>query len=297
MDEKDKVHMFRPAVYPARITRALTHAGYFTSIVLFMLALSGIARGGDYPPDIRRIIERGKLVVAINHHDMAPFFMRDSAGKLYGVDIKLAEGIASRLGVEIEFDSRCRTFDEVVETVARHEADIGLGCLSCTLDRAKRVSFTKPYITLREGMLVNRIKASQHKLESNIAGIVHIPGLPIGVEKGSSYVNFARELLPLAQVREFANYEDAVAATVKGDVAATFSDEVFIRRLVAAKPELAMYLQTIVLKDRLDPISIAVPWDSPHLLSWLNLYLDSYGGKLTVEGMLKEYSQSFMTGP
>jgi ABC-type amino acid transport substrate-binding protein len=277
--------------------QVIKYVRFFTAVALLLGAFCDMTVAQDYPPDIRKIIDRGKLIVAVYHKDMAPFFMRDSQGGLYGVDIHLTEEIAAKLGVKVEFNCHPTTFNEVVDTVARHEADIGMGSLSCTLERAKRVSFTKPYIILHQGLLINRVGAARQKHGSGIMDILQVPDTAIGVHGGTSHEASARERFPRAVIREYPEWEDAVDAVMKGEVVAVIGDEVEVRKLIAARPEVALDLQTVVLKDTSDPIAIAVPWDSANLLSWLNLYLDSLGGKLTVEGILKEYSQSFMPNP
>lgn len=275
----------------------IKYVRYFMAVTILLGAFSKITVAQDYPPDICKIIDRGKLIVAIYHQDTAPFFMRDSEGGLYGVDIRLAGEIAAKLGVKVEFNCHPTTFNEVVDTVARHEADMGMGSLSCTLERARRVSFSKPYIILHQGLLINRVAAARQKHGSGIMDILQVPDTVIGVQRGTSHSASARERFPRALIREYPEWEDAVDAVMKGEVLAVFHDEVEVRKLIAAKPEVALNLQTVVLKDTSDPIAIAVPWDSANFLSWLNLYLDSLGGKLTVEGILKDYSQSFMPNP
>jgi polar amino acid transport system substrate-binding protein len=277
--------------------QVIKYVRVFTAVVLLLGACCEMTFAQDYPPDIRKIIDRGKLIVAIYHQDNAPFFMRDSQGGLYGVDIHLTGEIAAKLGVKVEFNCNPATFNEVVDTVARHEADIGIGSLSCTLERAKRVSFTKPYIILHQGLLINRVSAARQKHGSRIMDILQVPDTAIGVQGGTSHAASARERFPRAVIREYPGWKDVLDAVMKGEVAAVFDDEVEVRKLIAARPEVALDLQTVVLKDTSDPIAIAVPWDSANLLSWLNLYLDSLGGKLTVEGILKEYSRSFMPNP
>lgn len=289
--------MFLKKSHQLKAHQVIKYVRFFTAVALLLGAFCDMTIAQDYPPDIRKIIDRGKLIVAVYHRDRAPFFMRDSEGGLYGVDIHLTGEIAAKLGVKVEFNCHPTTFNEVVDTVARHEADIGIGSLSCTLERAKRVSFTKPYIILHHGLLINRVAAARQKHGSGIMDILQVPDTAIGVQGGTSHAASARERFPRAVIREYPEWEDAVDAVMKGEVAAAIDDEVKVRKLIGARPEVALDLKTVVLKDTSDPIAIAVPWDSVNLLSWLNLYLDSLGGKLTVEGILKEYSQSFMPNP
>ena len=67
------------------------------------------------PPDIRRIVKRGELIVAMHREDGAPFYTLDKAGQLCGLDVDLAESIAQTLGVKVRFDRSSATFDGLVD--------------------------------------------------------------------------------------------------------------------------------------------------------------------------------------
>ena len=51
-----------------------------------------------FPPDMRRILERGKLICAMYYNDIPPFFMHDDSGQLVGHDVELARDIADKPG-------------------------------------------------------------------------------------------------------------------------------------------------------------------------------------------------------
>ncbi|MFZ0929090.1 MAG: transporter substrate-binding domain-containing protein, partial [Syntrophobacteraceae bacterium] len=241
--------MFLKKSHQLKAHQVIKYVRFFTAVALLLGAFCDMTIAQDYPPDIRKIIDRGKLIVAVYHRDRAPFFMRDSEGGLYGVDIHLTGEIAAKLGVKVEFNCHPTTFNEVVDTVARHEADIGIGSLSCTLERAKRVSFTKPYIILHHGLLINRVAAARQKHGSGIMDILQVPDTAIGVQGGTSHAASARERFPRAVIREYPEWEDAVDAVMKGEVAAAIDDEVKVRKLIGARPEVALDLKTVVLKD------------------------------------------------
>lgn len=115
-------------------------------------------RGGTMPPDVQRILDRGKLVVALLDQDNPPFFRADAADQLTGLDIDLARAIADQLGVEVEFNRSAKTFDSVIKTVYNAQADLAISKLSRTLSRAKSIRFSSPYLKMRQGLLVNRRK-------------------------------------------------------------------------------------------------------------------------------------------
>lgn len=98
----------------------------------------GAANDGTMPPDILRIINRGKLIVSVLDRDNPPFFMTNKSDQLYGSDIQVAKEIAEALGVDVEFRRSAATFNEVVDDVYQHNADIAVSKISRTLNRAKR---------------------------------------------------------------------------------------------------------------------------------------------------------------
>ncbi|OQX24789.1 MAG: hypothetical protein BWK80_18935 [Desulfobacteraceae bacterium IS3] len=266
----------------------------FLLVLLSVLSLLSVqAWGQDYPPDIQRITDRGKLIVAMYVNDIPPFYMHDEKGTFYGLDVELATDIAAKLGVEVEFKRDYKTFSDIVDGIVRHEADVAITLLSRTLERAKKVRFTRPYIILRQGLLISRIRIAQRERQLTLMEILNDSGSEIGVKAGTSYVAFAKQRFPRAVVREYPEWDpDIIAAVLKGDVIAAFHDEIEIKKVVIGKPETALHLQTVVLKDTEDPIAMAVPRDSTHLLSWLELYLETVNPDWTTDKLLKKYSKS-----
>ena len=91
------------------------------------------------PPDIQRILDRDKLIVAVLTSDNAPFFMTDDSdsNNLIGLDAKIAKGLADALGVEVEFNRSADTFNGVVDQVYQLKADIAISKISQPLSRAQ----------------------------------------------------------------------------------------------------------------------------------------------------------------
>ena len=72
-------------------------------------------------PDIKRIQDRGELVVAMFREDVYPLFYTDERGTLRGHEVDLAKEIASTLGVGLRIDRSAATFDGVVDIVGKGE--------------------------------------------------------------------------------------------------------------------------------------------------------------------------------
>lgn len=246
------------------------------------------------PPDLQRILKRGKLVVAMLNQDNPPFF-RVAQGKLEGSDVQVARSIAEQLGVPVEFNRSAKTFDQVVQTVYRLDADLAISKLSRTLKRAKSVRFSQPYVTMRQGLLVNRLQLVQQANGRSIAEVIRSLEGKIGVIQGSSYVGFTQKQFPKAEIVEFPSWAAAVEAVIRGDVLATYRDELEVKKVVFSKPDAALQLQTIALTDTEDSIAIALPWDSQHLLAFVNQTLDTLNINDTADSLLQTYSNRLQT--
>lgn len=261
-----------------------------------MIGSSGLSNGNDvtYPPDIMRIMERGKLIVGLYYEDMPPFFMKIEDGSLDGVDIRLAEDIASKFGVEVEFDRRAKTYQELFEMVAREEVDVVIAKFSQTFQRTKAILYTQPYITFRKAILVNSIMAQK-------AGIIDYPmdylreadNIKIGVKAKTSYVEYAAELFLNAEIVEYQEWPEVVQALIKGDIIAAMYDENEIIKLVGQNPDIALYANVYVLTDLKDHIAMAVPRESTQLLAWLNAYLQTFDIHMEIDDLVEQYPEIY----
>lgn len=244
------------------------------------------------PPDIQRIQDRGKLIVAVLGSDNAPFFMGDMKAP-EGLDIKIAEGLAESLDVDLEFNRSAETFNEVVDQVYQLKADVAISKLSRTLSRAQRVKFSRPYVNMRQGLLVNRVQIAQQTNSgmSPIEAIRNFSG-KVGVIEGSSYAGFLKQKFPDATIQAYLTWDDIVSAVIRGDVQAAYRDELEVKKVILKNPDAALRLQTIALTDTKDAIAMAIPWDSDHLQAFINQYLDTQEVNYTADMVLEEYADS-----
>ena len=243
------------------------------------------------PPDIQRILDRKKLIVALLDADNPPFFTKETnTNASVGLDIKIAQGLADALGVNLEFNRSAQTFNEVVDNVYGLEADIAISKLSRTLSRAQRVRFSQPYVTMRQGLLVNRLQlAKQSEGNQIIEAIRNFDG-NIGVIQGSSYVGFIKQKFPKATIQEYPIWDDIVAAVIDGDIQVAYRDELEVKKVIFKNPDAALRLQTIALTDTQDQIAMALPWDSQNLQALVNQYLDTFNLSYTADDVLDEYA-------
>jgi polar amino acid transport system substrate-binding protein len=264
----------------------------FRSALLIILTASFVS-SQEWHPDIQRIKDKGTLIIALTNKDQPPFYMVNKEGELHGLDVMLGKDIADELGVDVQFDRTANTFEGVIDLIVRKKADVAISKLSKTLKRAEKVLFTRPYIVLRKGLLVNRLKMAQAKGDEDpIEFIMHMRG-DIGVIGSTSYVGFARKMFPEATIKEFNTWEEVIAALDRGDILAAFRDELEIKKIIRIYPDITVDVKTVVFKDTKDPIAMAVSYDNTHLLYWLNEYLETKNYNLDADKLLSKYSEIF----
>lgn len=300
------------SMHPGRM--ALSHPGFVVSLVslLFAVALCTATMATDltqkpalYPtpavntvtvptpellaPEIKAIIDRGTLLVAMTERDQPPFYYVGADGQLAGLDVVLARDIAARLGVQVSFNRSPKNFKEVVEFVAQGKVDVAISKLSRTLTRAQMVHFTKPYATFRHAMLFNRLNLAQYTPEESLPQLLrHLKGR-VGVIGQSSYEGFLSQYFPAATPVTFTTWDEAVAAVFAGDILAVYRDELEIQKINLLHQDASLTLKTVIYKDMKDYISMAVAWNRPHLAAWLDVYLDSFPTDHKVADLLRTY--------
>ena len=240
-------------------------------------------------PDIRAILDRGELIVAMTAGDQPPFYYVGPDGQLAGLDATLARDIASRLGVKVSFNRSPKSFNEVVELVAQGGADVAISKLSRTLARAQMVRFTRPYVTFRHAMLFNRLRLAQHTPEEALPQLLRGLKGNVGVIGQSSYEGFLSQYFPNATAVSFTSWDEALAAVFAGTVLAVYRDELEIQKINQSRKDASLTLKTVIYKDMKDYIAMAVAWNRPHFAAWLDIYLDSFVTNQRATDIIRTY--------
>lgn len=243
-------------------------------------------RGDLVAADIAAILHRGELVVAMAATDAPPFFhVKDQ--RLVGSDVRMAEQLAIELGVRLRIDRSPRTFNEVVEFVARGDADLGISKLSHTLARAVSVHFSDPYLTLNHALLLNRVEFAGLLRERTIARAIRNFNGSLGVIAKSSFADFAPRHFPQARIVSYPSWEAVIEAVRRGQVTGAYRDEFEVRRVLQDDPGLVLTLRTVILKDLTDALAVAVGVRNATLLAFVNKFIAQRVERLTVDSVLK----------
>jgi len=259
---------------------------------------SSVLKQGPFPSDIKRIKERGKLLVAQFQGERPMFFMeipkgvksfpesfllkRPDGSALGGIDIYIAKRMAERLGVELVIKRDCKTFNDVVLAVARGEADVGLSKLCPTPERLQLVTFSKPYATFNVALLANRaflmkedaILSSKPSLQ-DLMKVFNRPEARIAAKENSSAIDQAKALFPKATLMPASKHEDCILAVRDGKADATLNDDFEFLFVNLFDPELEVYCEMLRMPDVPYSIAAAINPDEHNLMGIANEAVDS----------------------
>jgi polar amino acid transport system substrate-binding protein len=255
--------------------------------IAFAQSAPGVGPASIVQPDLKRLIDEGVLRVALPAFDLPSFVTVDKQGELTGYEVLMIRRLARELGLRVEFVREARTFDEIVKHVAEGRAHIGVGKLQRTLSRAMLVNFSDPYLVLRHAILYNRAALVKETGDRELVDVLRNLKGPIGVIKGSAWVENAKRNFPGARVIEYASWEpDIIRAVLQGQVVAAYRDEFETKKYIKDHPQDVIPLGSAVLTDVMAQISIVVDPKLPGLLRWINIFIEVSSVRTSVDALL-----------
>lgn len=100
------------------------------------------AETAEAEDELANILSSGKFVVGIEG-TYPPFTYHDESGELAGYDVEVAQQIAAKLGVEVEFVEAA--WDSLLLGVDSGRFDTVINCVSITEERQGKYDFSDPY--------------------------------------------------------------------------------------------------------------------------------------------------------
>ncbi|MFB6257662.1 MAG: transporter substrate-binding domain-containing protein, partial [Flavobacteriales bacterium] len=145
--------------------------------------------------DLPKIKERGELVAITGYSSTSYFVYR---GRPMGYEYELLKRLADHLGVELKI-KLARNLDEVFNMLNRGEGDIVAYGMTVTLDRKKKVDFTRYHDKVTQ-VLVQKRPENWRRLsmdaidDSLVKNALDLIGKTVHVRKNSSYYEQLRNL-------------------------------------------------------------------------------------------------------
>ena len=189
------------------------------------LAFAGLALFAAGAADARSLedIRKAGTIVIASEGKFSPFNFVDK-GNLTGFEIDVANAIAAKMGLKVEW--KMMGFDGLLVGLAQDRWDMVIASHGITEERSKAVTFASPHYCTG-GVIISK--------DGTIKSAKDLAGKTVAVQTGTTYYENARKL-PVKDVKSFPTDSSARAALDTGHVDAWVTDKFVARESLAATP-------------------------------------------------------------
>ncbi len=204
------------------------------AILASLVALASEAR------PIEAIRKEGRIVIA-TEGQFAPFNFFEGA-KLTGFEIDVAEALAQRMGLKVEW--KTIGFDALLTGLQQDRWDMVIASHGVTEERAKAVTFADPHYC-SGGVIVARSAALRSA--KDLAGKV------VAVQTGTTYLENVKKVAGVKEVKNFPQDNNARAALQSGRVDAWVTDRFLAKTALDADPKAGLVIGDFLFVERIAP--------------------------------------------
>jgi ABC-type amino acid transport substrate-binding protein len=183
----------------------------------------------------------------------APFESKGVSGDLVGFDIDLMKAVGEAAGMTVDFQSL--PFDGIIPALQANTVDAAISAITITPERAKTVSFSRPYF--KAGLAI-----AVPEDDTTITSLDGLKGKKIAVQIGTTGAKTAKGISG-SEVREFDSAPLALQELANGNVDAVVNDAPVT--LDAIKSGNIKGLKVVGKLVTEEFYGIALPKDSPNV--------------------------------
>ncbi|MBC7601534.1 MAG: amino acid ABC transporter substrate-binding protein [Ramlibacter sp.] len=202
------------------------------AVVALAAGVSSLARPID------AVTKSGKLIAA-TEGAFTPFNYVDK-GKLTGFEVELAELVAKKMGLSIEW--KTVGFDALLAGLSQDRWDVVIASHGITDERAKAVTFMAPHYC-SGGMVVAKDPA--------IRTAKSLAGKTVAVQTGTTYLENVTKLGTAKEVKNFPSDADARSALAAGRVDAWVTDRFTVLETMKKNPGLKLQAGDLLFTERI----------------------------------------------
>ena len=248
---------------------------------------------------LERIIDNGVIRVGVNPL-FKPFSFTNEKNERVGIDIDIANLLASGLGVKLEIVVP-DTFVDLFPLAQNGEIDVIIAAMSRIFQRAQWVDFTNSYYDTGISVMLSkamgsRLGISQVTSYEELMDKLRIAGkenqLIIAATTGKGAIKSIPTFFPKAKVKEYPTNEKSAEAVAKGEAHIMVHDEIFLNMWVKDNPDKALYRMTVFRKPyKPDTYGFGVAKGNQSFLNLLNTFIYD---QLQAQGYFKQFMEKYI---
>lgn len=194
---------------------------------------SGAAVAADSA--LKHVLTTGTVKVA-SCLSFTPFGFTNEQGQPEGYDVDIANELAKDMGVKLEIVDT--TSSNRIPNLQTNKVDVVFCNFTRTLERAKEISFTDPYVVATQALLV--------RSGSGITSLDTMKGRTVAVVKGSTNADVLRERGVDVKAAEFDSSQAAVLAVKQRQADAMIEDSNYLQYQAKLNPGLEVVTSNLV---------------------------------------------------
>ncbi|MGJ8453787.1 transporter substrate-binding domain-containing protein [Pseudothermotoga sp. U03pept] len=228
-------------------------------LVFLILALAGLIVFGSL---IEEIQKRGVLRIGQDEGYM-PLYGTNEKGERVGLEIELITKMAEILGVKVEFV--IVNWDGIIPALLSGKFDMIFSGMTITPERALKVNFSLPYLTVGQAILYNK---SVYKTPPTYEELSQ-KQINIAVQLGTTGEFTARRMFPKAKILTFSTMDEAAFQVVSKRAEIMVNDSIYVKFLTQKYDTLGMVQELLSLED----LGIAIRKGDLETLRWLDTFV------------------------
>lgn len=260
-----------------KLTKKLGSIVLATTMIAGVLTGCGKAQNTEEGDKLARIQAKGEITVAMEG-TWAPWTYHDEDNNLVGFDVEVAQAIADKLGVKVNFVEG--EWDGLFAGLESGRYDLVVNGVDVTDDRKEKYDFTEPYAYIRTALIVKDDN-------EDIKSFEDLKGRTTANSIDSTYMLLAEQYG--ATVSGVDSLDETMQMVLSGRVDATLNAEVSFYDYASVHPEAPLKVAALTEDANLVAIPVQKGEDSATLLDALNKAIE----ELRADGTLAQISEKY----
>ncbi|ANK61477.1 ABC transporter substrate-binding protein/permease [Loigolactobacillus backii] len=228
---------------------------------------------------LKKIKKQGYMTVGLSA-DYPPYEFHQTINgqdKIVGFDVSIARRIAKDMGVKLKINEM--GFDALLGALKTGKVDMIISGMSETPERAKQVTFSKPYLHVKQVVIAKKEDAAKFKTSADYEGVA------VGAQKQTTQETLAHNELFGAKVMSLQKTTDLVLNLQNNKIKAIVLEKPVADAYVQQNKDFAITKTSFANSTK--PTAVAMPKDAPALTKQVNKSITTINQK----GLMTKYKK------
>ena len=262
----------------------------FEGLTVLMVLLTAMP---GYSRMLSEILDQGTLKIGMIAEKDYPFVFKDKRGKIAGFDVQLSRNIARELGVEPIIRQTAGTYDQLTRMLREGEVDLVISDYTITLNRARYILYSEPYVRIPFVVLINTVWYAGKK-QTGVEPLKRLDQADVimGTVGSTAVEKYLKLAFPHVQTKTFVNTGQLGTAILNGEINAAFCTLLTAHFIAEQHKDRRLMLRKEPVPGVIDNVGIGISPNAFHLKFWLDAYIKSHNMPVTVDEILRRVQQS-----